>query len=57
VKIEMLVFVVSFYQGSLAATFKAFNAQNINKATLEPVGASRLAQRRGKARPKSSTAL
>ncbi|KAL8570504.1 Ribosomal protein S6 kinase alpha-3 [Nucella lapillus] len=44
-------------KGSLAATFKAFNSQNIKQAPLEPVGASMLAQRRGKARPKSSTAL
>ncbi|GFO28242.1 ribosomal protein s6 kinase [Plakobranchus ocellatus] len=44
-------------KGSVAATFKALNSQNMKQATLEPVGASRLAQRRGKARPKSSTEL
>jgi p90 ribosomal S6 kinase len=44
-------------KGSIAATFKALNTQNMKQATLEPVGASRLAQRRGKARPKSSTEL
>ncbi|XP_005094788.1 ribosomal protein S6 kinase 2 beta [Aplysia californica] len=44
-------------KGSVAATFKALNDQNMKQATLEPVGASRLAQRRGKARPKSSTEL
>jgi p90 ribosomal S6 kinase len=44
-------------KGSLAATFKALNDQTLKQATLEPVGASMLAQRRGKARPKSSTEL
>ncbi|WAR07251.1 KS6A3-like protein, partial [Mya arenaria] len=41
--------------GAMAATFKALNSQP-KVAALEPVGASFLAQRRGKARPKSSTA-
>ncbi|CAG5120317.1 unnamed protein product [Candidula unifasciata] len=44
-------------KGAVAATFKALNDQNLKQATLEPVGASRLAQRRGKPRPKSSTEL
>jgi len=35
-----------------------YNALNLNpKPVLEPVGASGLAQRRGKNRPKSSTAV
>ncbi|XP_041351398.1 ribosomal protein S6 kinase 2 alpha-like [Gigantopelta aegis] len=42
-------------KGAMAATFKALN--NAPKPVLEPVGASRLAQRRGKNRPKSSTAV
>lgn len=40
-------------KGAVTATFKALNQNAI--AALEPVGASRLAQRRGKNRPKSST--
>lgn len=43
-------------KGAMAATFKALNSQPRVKA-LEPVGASFLAQRRGKNRPKSSTAV
>ncbi|XP_052808767.1 ribosomal protein S6 kinase alpha-1-like isoform X2 [Mya arenaria] len=43
-------------KGAMAATFKALNSQP-KVAALEPVGASFLAQRRGKARPKSSTAV
>lgn len=39
----------------MVATFKALNNQP--KPVLEPVGASWLAQRRGKNRPKSSTAV
>ncbi|KAK3097834.1 hypothetical protein FSP39_013613 [Pinctada imbricata] len=42
-------------KGAMTATFKALN--NSPKPTLEPVGASGLAQRRGKNRPKSSTAV
>ncbi|XP_061176559.1 ribosomal protein S6 kinase 2 alpha-like [Saccostrea echinata] len=42
-------------KGAMTATFKALN--NTPKPTLEPVGASVLAQRRGKNRPKSSTAV
>ncbi|KAJ8315718.1 hypothetical protein KUTeg_007868 [Tegillarca granosa] len=41
-------------KGAMVATFKALNNQP--KPVLEPVGASWLAQRRGKNRPKSSTA-
>ena len=41
------------FQGAMSATFKAINASP--KPALEPVGASFLAQRRGKNRPKSST--
>ncbi len=37
----------------MKATFQALNASP--KPMLEPVGASRLAQRRGKAKPLSST--
>lgn len=44
------------FQGAMAATFKALNSQP-KVPSLEPVGASFLAQRRGKARPKSSTAV
>ncbi|XP_074662868.1 ribosomal protein S6 kinase alpha-3-like isoform X2 [Tubulanus polymorphus] len=40
-------------KGAMAATFKALNSSP--KPILEPVGASFLAQRRGKNRPKSST--
>jgi len=40
-------------QGAVKATFKALNQNAVS--ALEPVGASRLAQRRGKNRPKSST--
>ncbi|KAL5009638.1 hypothetical protein ScPMuIL_011943 [Solemya velum] len=42
-------------KGAMNATFKALNANT--KPLLEPVGASMLAQRRGKNRPKSSTAV
>ncbi|XP_046353959.1 ribosomal protein S6 kinase alpha-1-like [Haliotis cracherodii] len=42
-------------KGAVAATFKALS--NAPKPVLEPVGASRLAQRRGKNKPKSSTAV
>ncbi|XP_064618129.1 ribosomal protein S6 kinase alpha-3-like isoform X2 [Liolophura sinensis] len=42
-------------KGAMAATFKALNSAP--KPMLEPVGASSLAQRRGKIRPKSSTAV
>ncbi|CAE1142002.1 RPS6KA [Acanthosepion pharaonis] len=42
-------------KGAMVATYKALNAQP--KTTLEPVGASSLAQRRGKNRPKTSTAV
>ncbi|KAL3881087.1 hypothetical protein ACJMK2_027718 [Sinanodonta woodiana] len=42
-------------KGAVSATFKALNSQP--NALLEPVGASFLAQRRGKNRPKSSTAV
>lgn len=43
-------------KGAVVATFKALNSQPKMPA-LEPVGASFLAQRRGKNRPKSSTAV
>ncbi|XP_060572640.1 ribosomal protein S6 kinase alpha-1-like isoform X2 [Ruditapes philippinarum] len=46
----------SAVKGAMAATFKALNTQP-KVPSLEPVGASFLAQRRGKARPKSSTAV
>lgn len=42
-------------KGAMVATYKALNTQP--KTTLEPVGASSLAQRRGKNRPKTSTAV
>lgn len=42
-------------KGAMLATFKAIN--NSPKPVLEPVGSSFLAQRRGKNRPKSSTAV
>lgn len=40
-------------KGAMKATFRALNTSP--QQILEPVGASRLAQRRGKARPKTST--
>jgi len=40
-------------KGAMKATFRALNTSPLQ--ILEPVGASRLAQRRGKARPKTST--
>ena len=48
-----LIQFVNLLQGAMSATFKAINASP--KPALEPVGASFLAQRRGKNRPKSST--
>jgi len=46
---------VHLVKGAMKATFKALNSSP--KPMLEPVGASFLAQRRGKNRPKSSTEL
>ena len=51
----LLLFYFFNFQGAMVATYKALNAQP--KTTLEPVGASSLAQRRGKNRPKTSTAV
>ncbi|XP_014771715.1 ribosomal protein S6 kinase 2 beta isoform X2 [Octopus bimaculoides] len=45
----------SLVKGAMVATYKALTSQP--KTTLEPVGASSLAQRRGKNRPKTSTAV
>jgi p90 ribosomal S6 kinase len=44
-----------YFQGEIRAMFNALNNQP--KPVLEPVGASRLAQRRGKNRANSSTAV
>jgi len=50
-------------QGAMRATFKAINNNTVGggydclAVTLAPVGASHLAQRRGRNRPKSSTEL
>jgi len=42
-------------KGAMKATFHALKINTNSKPALAPVGASRLAQRRGKNRPKSST--
>lgn len=46
---------IIYLQGEVRAMFNALN--NSPKPVLEPVGASRLAQRRGKNRSNSSTAV
>ncbi|ESO84964.1 hypothetical protein LOTGIDRAFT_236015 [Lottia gigantea] len=44
-------------KGAMAATFNALNGNTKLRPVLDPVGASSLAQRRGKNKPKSSTAV
>lgn len=50
---DVKLHVVVQLQGAMKATFRALTDNNA--PVLSPVGASHLAQRRGKVRPKSST--